>query len=100
MQYVHKCPATPKKGSSSTSKLLKSRKCHRQEPAKNKNKKVSILAKKMNEKMSKTIAKNRTSREFHIQSQNVKKYVTIKCVQHTPKHCVKCQSLTSKKMHH
>ena len=57
----------------------------------------------MNEEIRETIAKNKASRESHIQSQNAKKNA-IKhinnCAQRIPKHCANCKSETSKKMHH
>ena len=59
-------PERPKKRASFTEKNLK----------KTKSVKVSILATKMNKPTHKTIAKNKASRELHIQSQNAKKMYT------------------------
>ena len=62
---------------------------------KEKNKKVSILAKTNNEAVRKTIAKNKASRELHIQSQNAKKNAfkhTNNCAQLISKHCAKCKN--------
>ena len=56
--------------------------------------KVSILARKINETMCKTIPKNKASRGLHIKNQKVQKNAnkhTNNCAQLISKHCAKCK---------